>query len=89
MEPALMLLDEPTSALGPKTAGEVLAVLQELAEAAMTRIVVTYELGFARHAADRVILMDGGRIAHQAPVDDLFSGPAPERVERFLSRMPT
>jgi len=89
MEPALMLYDEPTSALDPETVGEVLDVMEELAAAGMTSIVVTHELGFARHAADTVIFMDEGRIAHKAPVHEFFSGNAPERVERFLNRMRT
>jgi polar amino acid transport system ATP-binding protein len=89
MEPDLMLFDEPTSALDPETVGEVLGVMQELAEAGMTSIVVTHELGFARRAANEVIFMDAGRIAHRAPVDDFFSDAIPDRVERFLSRMRT
>jgi polar amino acid transport system ATP-binding protein len=87
MEPALMLYDEPTSALDPETVGEVLAVMQELAETGMTSVVVTHEMGFARRAADAVIFMDQGRIAHQAPVTEFFSSAVPDRVERFLRRM--
>jgi polar amino acid transport system ATP-binding protein len=87
MEPALMLYDEPTSALDPETVGEVLAVMQELADGGMTSIVVTHEMGFARRAADVVIFMDQGRIAHQAPVREFFSSAVPDRVERFLRRM--
>jgi polar amino acid transport system ATP-binding protein len=87
MEPALMLYDEPTSALDPETVGEVLQVMQELAESGMTSVIVTHELGFARRAADTVIFLDEGRIAHRAPVEDFFSSCVPERVERFLSRM--
>jgi polar amino acid transport system ATP-binding protein len=87
MEPDLMLFDEPTSALDPETVGEVLGVMQELAEAGMTSIVVTHELGFARRAADEVIFMDAGRIAHRASVGDFFSKAVPERVERFLDRV--
>ncbi|MEJ1978269.1 MAG: amino acid ABC transporter ATP-binding protein [Acetobacteraceae bacterium] len=87
MEPVLMLYDEPTSALDPETVGEVLQVMQELSDDGMTSIVVTHELGFARRAADNVIFMDEGRIGHAAPVADFFAPGAPERVERFLSRM--
>ena len=87
MEPALLLYDEPTSALDPETVGEVLSVMQELADGGMTSIVVTHEMGFARRAADAVIFMDQGRIAHQAAVNDFFSSAVPERVERFLRRM--
>ena len=87
MEPALMLYDEPTSALDPETVGEVLSVMQELAEEGMTSIVVTHELGFARRAANEVVFMEAGLVAHRAPVRDFFNGSAPERVARFLNRM--
>ena len=87
MEPALMLYDEPTSALDPETVGEVLSVMQELAEEGMTSIVVTHELGFARRAANEVMFMEAGLVAHRAPVGDFFNGSAPERVARFLNRM--
>jgi polar amino acid transport system ATP-binding protein len=87
MEPALMLYDEPTSALDPETVGEVLNVMQELADEGMTTIVVTHELGFARRAADEVVFMDEGQVAHRAPVDAFFHGDAPDRVARFLTRM--
>ena len=89
MEPALMLYDEPTSALDPETVGEVLNVMQELADEGMTSIVVTHELAFARRAADEVMFMDAGEVAHRAPVDDFFHGSAPDRVARFLSRYAT
>ena len=87
MAPDLMLYDEPTSALDPETVGEVLQVMQELAESGMTSIVVTHELGFARRAADTVVFLDHGKIAHHAAVRDFFSSHVPDRVERFLSQM--
>jgi polar amino acid transport system ATP-binding protein len=87
MEPALMLFDEPTSALDPETVGEVLAVMRELAEAGMTSIVVTHELGFARRAANQVMFLDHGVVAHRASSSDFFSSAVPDRVDRFLSRM--
>jgi polar amino acid transport system ATP-binding protein len=87
MQPALMLYDEPTSALDPETVGEVLQVMQELAEEGMTSIVVTHEMGFARRAADRVVFMDGGEVAHTAQTQDFFGGAAPDRVARFLGRL--
>jgi polar amino acid transport system ATP-binding protein len=89
MEPALMLYDEPTSALDPETVGEVLQVMQELAEEGMTSLVVTHEMGFARRAADRVIFMDGGMVVHAAPPAEFFGGGAelPERLVRFLGAM--
>jgi polar amino acid transport system ATP-binding protein len=87
MEPALMLYDEPTSALDPETVGEVLSVMQELADDGMTSIVVTHEIGFARRAANEVVFMEAGLVAHRAPVADFFNGSAPDRVARFLNRM--
>jgi polar amino acid transport system ATP-binding protein len=87
MEPALMLYDEPTSALDPETVGEVLNVMQELADEGMTSIVVTHELGFAQRAADEVMFMDGGEVAHRADVKAFFNGSVPERVARFMSQM--
>ncbi len=87
MEPALMLYDEPTSALDPETVGEVLDVMQELADDGMTSIVVTHEMSFARRAANHVIFLDHGRIAHSGPTENFFSHDAPERVARFLGRI--
>jgi len=87
MQPALMLYDEPTSALDPETVGEVLDVMQELADDGMTSIVVTHEMSFARRAADRVIFLDGGAIAHSGTTDKFFSDDVPERVARFLGRI--
>ena len=87
MQPALMLYDEPTSALDPETVGEVLDVMQELADDGMTSIVVTHEMSFARDAADRVIFLDGGRIAHSGGAEDFFSDAVPERLARFLGRI--
>jgi polar amino acid transport system ATP-binding protein len=87
MQPALMLYDEPTSALDPETVGEVLDVMQELADDGMTSIVVTHEMSFARRAADRVIFLDGGRIAHSGSGESFFSDAAPDRVARFLGRL--
>jgi polar amino acid transport system ATP-binding protein len=87
MKPALMLYDEPTSALDPETVGEVLQVMQELADDGMTSIVATHELGFARRAADEVIFLDGGQIGYRAPAGAFFSGSVPERVGRFLGHI--
>jgi polar amino acid transport system ATP-binding protein len=87
MQPALMLYDEPTSALDPETVGEVLDVMQELAEDGMTSIIVTHEMSFAMRAADRVIFLDGGQIAHSGSSDSFFSDAAPDRVARFLGRL--
>ena len=87
MQPALMLYDEPTSALDPETVGEVLQVMQELAEEGMTSIVVTHEMGFARRAAAHVVFIEGGQVAHSAPGAEFFGGAVPDRVARFLGRL--
>jgi polar amino acid transport system ATP-binding protein len=87
MRPALMLFDEPTSALDPEMIGEVLEVMKELAREWMTMIAVTHEMGFAREVADRVVMMDGGRIVEEAPPAQFFTAPAQERTRVFLARI--
>ena len=87
MKPALMLFDEPTSALDPEVIGEVLEVMEELAHAGMTMIVVTHEMGFARVAADRVVMMDDGRIIEEGTPERLFDAPESERTKQFLSKI--
>jgi polar amino acid transport system ATP-binding protein len=87
MRPALMLFDEPTSALDPEVIGEVLAVMEELSHEGMTMIVVTHEMGFARHAADRVVMMDDGRIIEEGAPDAVFDAATNERTRQFLSKI--
>ncbi len=87
MKPALMLFDEPTSALDPETVGEVLDVMKELAHDGMTMIVVTHEMGFAREVADRVIMMDDGKIVEEAPPAQFFTAPSSDRTKSFLARI--
>ncbi len=87
MDPKLMLFDEPTSALDPELVGEVLAVMRELADAGMTMIVVTHEMGFAREVADRVVFMDGGVVVEQGPPQEVINNPQHERTQAFLSRI--
>jgi len=87
MKPALMLFDEPTSALDPETIGEVLEVMKELAREGMTMIVVTHEMGFAREAADRVVMMDAGRIIEEGTPEHFFTSPDKERTKQFLSKI--
>jgi polar amino acid transport system ATP-binding protein len=87
MKPALMLFDEPTSALDPETIGEVLDVMKELAAVGMTMIVVTHEMGFAREAADRVVMMDEGRVIEEGTPEHFFSNPSEERTQQFLSKI--
>jgi polar amino acid transport system ATP-binding protein len=87
MKPALMLFDEATSALDPEVIGEVLTVMEELAHGGMTMIVVTHEMGFARHAADRVVMMDEGRFIEDGPPEHFFGSPEHERTRAFLSKI--
>jgi polar amino acid transport system ATP-binding protein len=87
MRPALMLFDEPTSALDPEVTGEVLAVMEELAHEGMTMIVVTHEMGFAREAADRVVMMDDGVIIEEGTPEHFFQAPREERTKQFLSKI--
>jgi polar amino acid transport system ATP-binding protein len=86
MKPKLMLFDEPTSALDPELVGEVLDVMKGLAfDFKTTMIVVTHEMGFAREAADRVLMMDDGRIIEEGPPQHFFDDPREERTKQFLS----
>jgi polar amino acid transport system ATP-binding protein len=87
MKPALMLFDEPTSALDPEVTGEVLAVMEELAHEGMTMIVVTHEMGFAKAAADRVVMMDDGHIIEEGPPEHFFLAPREQRTQQFLSKI--
>jgi len=87
MEPKIMLFDEPTSALDPELIGEVVEVMERLANEGMTMIVVTHEIHFARDVADRVILMaEGGWIEIGQP-DEFFTNPKHERTRRFLAHI--
>ena len=85
MQPPLMLFDEPTSALDPEMVGEVLLVMRDLADAGMTMVCVTHEMGFAREVADRVFFMDQGRVLERATPDDFFNRPQHPRAQQFLS----
>ena len=86
MKPKLMLFDEPTSALDPELVGEVLDVMKGLAfDFKTTMIVVTHEMGFAREAADRVLMMDDGRIIEDGTPEHFFEAPREERTKQFLS----
>ena len=85
--PSVMLFDEPTSALDPELVGDVLEVLEQLAESGMTMIVVTHEVRFARRAADEVTLFDSGVIVERAAPEEFFENPQHERTKRFLSHV--
>jgi polar amino acid transport system ATP-binding protein len=84
MEPKIMLFDEPTSALDPELVGEVLAVMKTLAQAGMTMLVVTHEMGFAREAADKVVFMFEGSILEVGEPSAMFSNPQNDRTRQFL-----
>ena len=87
MEPRIMLFDEPTSALDPEMIAEVLDVIEELAATGMTMIVVTHEMGFASHVADKMVFMDHGRIVEMAPPKRFFSKPESDRCKTFLRQI--
>ena len=84
MEPEVLLFDEPTSALDPELVGEVLRIMQQLAEEGKTMVVVTHEMGFAREVADRVIFMSDGVIVEEGTPEDIFENPQAERTIDFL-----
>ena len=86
MQPAVLLLDEVTSALDPELVGEVLAVIRRLAEGGMTMVLVTHEMGFAADVATRVLFMEQGRIAEQGSPDEILRNPRSDRLRGFLSR---
>jgi glutamate transport system ATP-binding protein len=89
MQPKVMLFDEPTSALDPEMVNEVLDVMTSLAGEGMTMIVVTHEMGFARHAANRVVFMADGQLVEEAPPAEFFANPRSERLKDFLSKILT
>ncbi|WP_261817809.1 amino acid ABC transporter ATP-binding protein [Vibrio gallicus] len=88
MNPGVLLFDEPTSALDPEMVGEVLQVMQDLANAhGMTMVVVTHEMGFAREVCDRVVFMADGKIIEEGKPCEVFDNPKNERTKDFLSKV--
>jgi len=85
MNPEIMLFDEVTASLDPEMVREVLDVMLELAQAGMTMVIVTHEMGFAKAAADRVIFIDQGQIVEEAAPDLFFTSPKSERAKKFLN----
>ena len=85
MNPDVMLFDEPTSSLDPELVGEVLKVMQSLAEEGRTMIVVTHEMGFAKEASSKTIFLDQGRIEEEGNPNDLFNNPQSSRLRQFLA----
>lgn len=84
MDPEVILFDEPTSALDPEMVGEVLAVMEQLAEDGMTMVVVTHEMGFARKVADRVLFMYDGIVLEEGTPEEIFGNPKHERTKQFF-----
>jgi polar amino acid transport system ATP-binding protein len=87
MEPSVMLCDEITSALDPELVGEVLRVVESLAEEGMTLLMVTHEMGFARKVSDRVVFMHAGRIHEMGPPAQVFEAPQTPELKQFLSAL--
>ncbi len=86
-DPDLLLLDEITSALAPELVGEVLGVIRGLAEAGLTMVLATHEMGFARDVATNVAFLDEGRVLELGPPDQVLRAPNEERTRRFLRRV--
>ena len=86
MDPEIILFDEPTSALDPEMVGEVLEVMQSLAQTGLTMLVVTHEMAFARDVSSRVMFMDDGVIAEDGLPEEIFQAPKQARTREFLSR---
>ena len=87
MDPDIILFDEPTSALDPEMVGEVLSVMQKLAQEGLTMLVVTHEMSFARAVASNVVFMDQGVICEQGKPEDVLGAPKTERLKAFLASM--
>ncbi len=87
LKPQLLLFDEPTSALDPELVGDVLGVINELAEEGWTMVIVTHELAFARQMADQVIFMDGGVVVERGPASEVLREPKEERTRLFVKRL--
>jgi len=89
MDPEVLLFDEPTSALDPEMVGEVLAVMQSLAQEGMTMLVVTHEMAFARDVSNRVVYMNEGVICEDGSPEDVFGNPRKQETKNFLARFRT
>lgn len=87
MHPKIMMFDEPTSALDPEMIKEVLDVMIELAHDGMTMIVVTHEMGFAKEVANKIVMMDEGRIIEENEPNEFFGNPKKDRTKHFLSKI--
>ncbi|MDR1885238.1 MAG: amino acid ABC transporter ATP-binding protein [Synergistaceae bacterium] len=86
VEPKVMLFDEPTSSLDPEWVGEVLTVMNQIADEGMTMVVVTHEMRFARNVSKRIVFFDDGAIVESGAPEQLFQNPVHERTRQFLSK---
>nr|MBQ8244620.1 amino acid ABC transporter ATP-binding protein [Oscillospiraceae bacterium] len=86
MDPEVLLFDEPTSALDPEMVGEVLNVMQTLAQEGMTMLVVTHEMAFARDVSNHVVYMNAGVICEEGAPEDVFGNPRKQETKDFLAR---
>ena len=89
MDPEVLLFDEPTSALDPEMVGEVLSVMQQLAQEGMTMLVVTHEMAFARDVSNRVVFMSQGVICEDGSPEEVFGNPQKQETKNFLARFRT
>ena len=87
MNPEVLLFDEPTSALDPESIGDVLDLIREVADAGMTIMIVTHEMGFAKEIASRVVFIDGGHIIEEGTPTEFFEHPKTPRVKEFLKKV--
>ncbi|WP_059369184.1 amino acid ABC transporter ATP-binding protein [Treponema endosymbiont of Eucomonympha sp.] len=87
LSPRIILFDEPTSALDPELVGEVLCCIKELADKGQTMLIVSHEMSFVRHVANRVVFMDGGAVVEEGAPEDIFTRPQKERTAQFLKRV--
>jgi polar amino acid transport system ATP-binding protein len=87
MKPEIMLFDEPTSALDPEMVKEVLEVMQDLTKTGITMAIVTHEMGFAREVANRILFLDRGQLAEEAPPQEFFTNPQCDRAKQFLEKI--
>jgi len=89
MKPKVILFDEPTSALDPETIGDVLSVMQDLAQENFTIVCVTHEMGFAKEVGDRIVFMDHGVIVEENTPEEFFNNPKSDRAKKFLKEILT
>lgn len=87
LQPEVILMDEPTSALDPELVGSVLEVIRMLRDRGMTMVIASHEMGFARSAADRVVMLDGGVIVEEGSAEQIFATPREERTRQFLAQV--